>query len=119
MRYWLVHPLAPLLFFTVALSVLLATYFAVGLAPSTRFESVASLSWTLLLAFWMVADARRRKRTPCFDFGLFCYLFLPFVVPWYCFSSRGWRGAPMLVTLVGLWLLPYIVATAVWFVLYG
>jgi hypothetical protein len=119
MRQLLLHPVAPLLLFSIAMTAVLTTYLAAGLAPSTTFEIVASFSWSLLLALWIIADARRRTGIPCFDFGLFCYAFLPFVLPWYCFWSRGWRGAITLASLAGLWLVPYIVATAIWLVLYG
>jgi hypothetical protein len=115
----LVHPLTPLLLFAVTLTGLLTTYLALGLAPSTTFEFVAAFSWSLLLAFWVVTDARCRTSIPCFDFGFFCYVFLPFVVPWYCFWSRGWRGALTLVGLACLWLAPYVIASIVWLVLYA
>jgi len=113
------HPLAPLLLFSIALTALLATYLLIGFAPSTTFEITASFGWSILLAFWLVADARRRKGVPCFDFGFFCYLFLPVAVPWYCFWSRGWRGALLLATLMCFWLAPYIIASMLWLALYG
>jgi hypothetical protein len=89
------------------------------MAPSPTFQLVASFCWSLLLAFWIVADARRRNCVPCFDFGFFCYLFLPVAVPWYCFWSRGLRGAFMLITFAVLWLVPYLAATIFWVALYG
>jgi hypothetical protein len=119
MRQLLFHPLGPLLLFSMTLTALLATYLAAGLTPSTEFEIVASLSWSLLLALWVVADARRRTGIPCFDFGFYCYVFLPFVVPWYCFWSRGWRGVLTLTTIAGLWLAPFIIANVVWLAMYG
>jgi hypothetical protein len=61
------HPLAPLFLFSVALSSLLSAYLMAGFAPSATFEFAATFSWMLLLAFWLVADARRRSATPCFD----------------------------------------------------
>jgi hypothetical protein len=112
-------PLAPLFFFSLALTALLSICLVAGFAPSATFELVASISWSLLVAFWVVADARRRKCVPCYDFGMFCYLFLPWVVPWYCFWSRGWRGALTLATILCLWLAPYVVATIVWRILYS
>jgi hypothetical protein len=113
------HPFAPLVFFSVALTAMLATYLVGGFAPSPTFEMLSTLSWALLLALWVVADARRRKQIPCYDFGFFCYLFLPVLVPGYCFWSRGWRGVLTLVAIATLWLMPYIVATMVWIALYG
>ena len=119
MRQVFTHSLAPLLLYSIALTAILTTYLVAGLSPSTSFEVVASFSWSLLLAIWIVSDARRRSGIPVFDFGFYCYVFLPVVFPWYCFWSRGWRGALTLVTIGGLWLGPYVVATAVWLALYG
>jgi hypothetical protein len=119
MARFLVHPLAPLLLFSLAFSALLVTYPAVGLAPSPTFEFVASFFWSILVALWIVADARRRTGVPCFDFGFFCYLLLPIAVPWYCFWSRGWRGLLLLISIAVLWLAPYLVANVVWLALYG
>lgn len=118
MRQILVHPLMPLLIFSLTLAALLTTYLVAGSAPSATFELVAAVSWSLLLALWIVADARRRTGIPCFDFGFFCYVLLPVAVPWYCFWSRGWRGVLTLSAIVGLWLAPYIVASMVWLALY-
>jgi hypothetical protein len=87
--------------------------------PSTTFELLASVSWSLLVALWVVVDARRRACTPCFDFGFFCYVFFPVAVPWYCFWSRGWRGALTLVIILGLWFAPHIVASVAWIALSG
>ena len=111
--------LAPLVYFSMALSLFLVAYLADGDTPSERFQVIASFGWSLLLAMWLVADARRHHHTPCFDFGLFCYLFLPLMVPWYCFWSRGRRGAMTLMAIIGLWLAPHLVTAMVWGMLYG
>ena len=112
------HPLAPLLLFSVILAAVFVAYLAVGGAPSPDVQMMASFGWTLLLAMWVVADMRRRQGVPCFDFGFFCYVFLPLIVPAYCFWSRGWRGALMLGALVGLWIAPNVIAVFVWWILY-
>lgn len=94
-------------------------YVISGLAPSETFLAVAGFVWSFLLAYWIVGDARSRTGIPCFDFGFFCYLFFPIIVPGYCFWSRGWRGLLTLVFIIGIWLAPYIVAGVVWVALYG
>lgn len=111
--------MAPLILFSLLASVLFAAYPAAGFYPSPAFEAVVQLSWTLLLAYWVVVDARNGHRIPCFDFGLFCYILLPITLPWYCFWSRGWRGFFLLAALYGFGIAPYIVASTVWEVLYG
>jgi hypothetical protein len=113
MRFRLTHPLSALLLFTLVLTGLLTLYLTAGVEPSENFMQVASWSWALLLALWIVGDARRRAQTPCFDFGLFCYVFLPAAATWYCFWSRGWRGALTLIALLSFWLVPFIVASLV------
>jgi hypothetical protein len=116
---YITNPLAPLLTFSLALTALLVTYLAVGLAPSLLFELLASFCWSILVALWIVTDARRRTAVPCFDFGFFCYLFLPLAFPWYCIWSRGWRGLLTMIAIGVLWLAPYIVASLVWLAWYG
>jgi hypothetical protein len=71
----------------------------------------------LFLASWADADARRRRRVPCFDFGFFLVLALPVVLLWYVFWSRGRRGFLLLGVLLGVQCLPWLTATAVWVVL--
>jgi hypothetical protein len=112
-------PLAPLLAFSIALAAILTVSLIAGVSLSETSGLIVAFCWSLLVAFWVLADARRRGCVLCFDFGLYCYLFLPCVVPWYCFWSRGWRGALTLSAIVSLWLAPYIIATVVWQVLYG
>jgi hypothetical protein len=119
MQTLIFRPLAPLVLFSVALTTLLCISLIAGFAPSATFELVASVSWSLLVAFWVMSDARRRRCVPCYDFGMFCYVFLPWIVPWYCFWSRGRRGVLTLGTIVGLWLVPYVVAAVVWQMIYG
>ena len=118
MRHVLIHPLTPLCLFSMADAVLITTYLAAGLTPSRTFEMLALIGWSILLALWVVVDARHRKCIPCFDFGFLSYIFLPIAVPWYCFWSRGWRGFRTLILLCGLWLMPYLVVMTVWFIHY-
>lgn len=107
------HPLAPLLLFAIILTGFLTTYLVAGFAPSETFEQLAGFVWGLLVLLWIVADARRRTGVPCFDFGFICYALFPLAVPWYCFSSRGWRGAMLLLMLYALWAVPHIVANII------
>ena len=119
MRHLVVHPLTPLIAFSVVLCVLFTTYLALGLAPTDSLGMAASLCWGILFACWIVADARHRKQIPCYDFGFLCYIWLPLAVPWYCIWSRGWRGILVLIAFAGLLLAPYFVGAVVWQFLYG
>lgn len=77
------------------------------------------LGWVPLLAYWVVLDARKGHRIPCFDFGLYCYLLLPVTLPWYCIWSRGWRGVSLILLLYGITILPYLVEVMTWEFVYG
>lgn len=118
-RRLLLHPLAPLIGFSLALTAFYVGYLLAGYAPSNLFLTLTSLVWGLLLPMWVVADARRSCAVPCFDFGFLCWLALPVSLPWYCFWSRGWRGAFVLFLIAGLFFAPYLVASAVWQAMYG
>jgi len=105
------RPLAPLLVYSVVLTFFWVTYIAGGRSPTPAFEFLAAYFWAFLTVFWAVADARRRGRVPCFDFGFLCLACYPISVPWYCLWSRGWHGLLTLTLLIGLWATPVFLAT--------
>jgi hypothetical protein len=72
--------MAHLIAFSVALTAGFATYLLAGLSISPAFEGLASLGSALMLVFWVDADARRRRRVPCFDFGFLVGLLFPLSV---------------------------------------
>jgi hypothetical protein len=94
-------------------------YLRAEIVPSPTFEMVTSVSWAFLIIYWMVADARYRRKVLCFDFVFLCYVLFPLTVLWYCFWSRGWRGILTLLGLVLLFCVPYIIAIIVWNLQYG
>src|SRR4051812_26981555 len=87
----LIHPMTQLVVFAVGLTAGFTAYLIAGLAVSPSFESLASAGWVFLMVLWADADARRRRRMPCYDFGFLAYLFFPLSVAWYCLWSRGGR----------------------------
>lgn len=119
MRGAVARSLRPLVVFSVIIAITLSGYVVAGAAPSDSFEMMVAFVWAILLAWWIVRDARCRAEVPCFDFGLFCYAFLPLSVPCYCLWSRGWRGFGMLTLILAIWIAPYLVANIVWWVRYG
>ncbi len=118
MRPLLTTPAAPLAAFSLATAAFLCAFVAMRRPPTTGAEMVLALGWGLMLLLWADADARRRRRVPCFDFGLLAAVFFPVSVAWYCVWSRGWgRGLLLLLALFGLWLVPRILAVLFWMVL--
>ena len=97
--------LGEIVLLAVALGVLGPGYFVVAAA---RGQAPLMLAWfsmqyavPVALLAWIAADAKERRRTPCFDFGLFLLVLWPLSLFWYCIATRGWRG---LALAVGLYL---------------
>jgi hypothetical protein len=78
-----------------------------------------ALGMTLLIVYWIVADARRRRCVPCFDFGFLLAISLPLSLVWYAFWTRGWRGFLLLLTLLGLIYGPWVLAVIAWAVFHA
>ena len=114
----LASPLAPLAAFSLATAAVLRAHVRVAVDPTRAEEMVLSFGRALLRVFWAEADARHRRRVPCFDRGLLAFAFLPASLVCYCVSSRGWRGGLLiLLVLSGLWVAPHLVAAFLWLVL--
>lgn len=59
--------------------------------PATA-ASLASLFLACIVALWVPADARQRRRQLPYDFGSFVFVAWRALVPIYLFATRGWRG---------------------------
>jgi hypothetical protein len=103
------------LFVTLAASIATIPYLSHGFAPTSLFYELWNRLYGLTVVMWVVADARRRDRTPCYDFGFFVGLFAIVSIPWYAISSLGFlRGLLFLFFLVFLGTLPEIAADIFW-----
>jgi hypothetical protein len=97
-----------------AASAFLVAYVAAGRYPSATALRLASLGVDLGLILWIAADARLRRRTPCYDFGFLVAVFFPFSLVWYVVWSRGLKGLLTLAGLFGLAFLPWVFAGLAW-----
>jgi hypothetical protein len=97
----------------VMLSVLQCAYIWAGTAPPENVARLASIAFALACVLWIMADARKRRQTPCFDFGFLVAVFFPVSVVWYAFWSRGVRGFLLLAAMVGLMFVPWLSAIVV------
>jgi hypothetical protein len=70
---------------------------------------VAGYVMPIALVMWAMFDARRRRATPCFDFGMLLMLFWYVSIPWYLVATRGWRGWGIAVMFAALMLAPIVV----------
>lgn len=81
---------------------------ACGLAPDGEVSKRADLAFRvampLVIASWVTADARKRRRDLCYDYDSFVF-FVPFIVPIYLFQTRGVRAFLTLLSFAGIWLI--------------
>jgi hypothetical protein len=80
---------------------------------------LTSFGLTLAFVIWIMADARVRRRTPCYEFGFLVAVYFPLSLAWYVVWSRGWRALFMLTGLVALMFLPWLLAVMAWILRYG
>jgi hypothetical protein len=51
-------------------------------APPERASSILGYGVSLLVVYWIIADAWQRCCVPCFEFGYLVGIFLPFWLIW-------------------------------------
>jgi hypothetical protein len=102
-----------------AFSAFQIVYVVAGVATSEAADRLNSVGLALAFVLWVVADARRRRCVPCYDFGFLVAVFFPVSLLWYLLWSRGWRGTFLLAALFGLLLLPWLAAVIAWVLMYG
>jgi hypothetical protein len=78
---WL-HPLTSLATMTLATTLGMTADAAVVQTPSVGFRQLAGFGSIGFTVWWAVADARRRRQLPCFDFGQLCWQFFWVSIPW-------------------------------------
>jgi hypothetical protein len=93
-------------------------YAAAGTALPDSVARLTSIAYRLAFALWIMADARIRRQTPCYDFGFLVAVYFPVSLIWYAFWSRGLRGILVLAALLGLMLLPWSSAVVAWYFLH-
>ncbi len=70
----------------------------------------SSVAVPLVVALWVVADARKRGCRLCYDYDSFVYFAWLIVVPVYLIQTRGVRALLTLVWFGGMWLAAMIIA---------
>lgn len=114
-----IKPMAILVAAVAASSALLIAEVALGPPPSELVVDLTSMALGLATMLWVVADARTRRQTPCYDFGFLVAVFYPASLVWYVLWTRGWRGLITLAALIGLMILPWFSASITWIITHG
>ena len=87
----------PLLLLAAMLAIVASMYVILGQEPPQSVLTLTSTVQFLFILYWVVLDARRRRRVPCHDFGFLVVLYMPVSLVWYLVWSRGLRGLLPLV----------------------
>src|ERR1043165_2038259 len=68
--------------------------------PPERARFAGSVAFSLIMASWVIADARKRQKRLCYDYDSFVYFAWPIVVPIYLIQTRGLRALLTLLCFV-------------------
>ena len=109
MPNWLKGMVAPtLMLWLSAMAVGLAFSVAPNGEISKRADLVSRFAVPLVIASWVIADARKRGRGLCYDYDSFVFFVYPIIVPFYLFQTRGIRAFFTLLCFAGIWLIAMV-----------
>ncbi len=72
---------------------------------SAAIDFASRSAFPLILASWVMADARKRGRRLCYDYDSFVFFAWALVVPVYLFQTRGIRAFLTLLWFAGICLI--------------
>jgi len=104
----------PLLGLAAILASFASMYVVLGKVPPDEYASLAGPIQQLFIVYWVILDARHRRRIPCHDFGFLVAVFLPVSLGWYLIWTRGLKGLLLLGAFAILVVAPQFCATIVW-----
>jgi hypothetical protein len=79
-------------------------------------DLASRLAFPLVMASWVVADARKRGRRLCYDFDSFVFFIWPIIVPIYLFQTRGVRAVLTLLCFAGICVVAMLAAAVVFII---
>jgi hypothetical protein len=99
----------------VVLLLLCAGVAGVEIALNLQEETISAstdLAWAffyvVLVSVWVQRDSRGKDFEKPFDFGLFLYLFLPFLLFYYLVRTRGFEGVITYLGFLFVYWLPWL-----------
>jgi hypothetical protein len=107
--------LLPLIALAVIYSIGLSVVFLFshGLVAPQESQSLYFLIFDLLLTWWVRIDRLARRFAVPYEYDVLVYVAWPFMVPYYLYRTRGWKGILLGVGIWGLCIAPVIVAVTV------
>jgi hypothetical protein len=95
--------------YSIGLSVLMSRRFVVP----EKSNHLYFILFAALLTRWVRIDRHVRRFGVPFEFDVFVFFAWPFMVPYYLYRTRGWKGVLFGVGIWGLCIAPAIVAATV------
>ena len=103
---WLKGMVAPtLLLWLFAIAFGVASSLAPGGQMPVRANLASRVAFPIIISFWVVVDARKRRKQLCYDFDSFVFFASPIIVPVYLFQTRGVRAFLTLLCFAAIWLI--------------
>jgi hypothetical protein len=87
--------------------------FVAGVEESLFVSVLGRIAIGLSVVGWILADARRRRESICYDFDTMAFVAWPVAVPVYFVYTRRWRCLPMVGMFLALYLGSWLVGYAI------
>ncbi len=82
--------------------------------PMEKAETLWTLVFSLILAWWVYADRGARGFQLPFEFEFFVFIAWPVAVPYYLYRRRGGPGLFLGIGVWGLYMAPYVISAFVY-----
>lgn len=102
-----IYIILSLLFLCLGVSIVEVSLNLKGKELSDSAATVWAIVFIVLVAMWVQDDSRGKDFDKPFDFGLFLYLFLPFLLPYYLIKTRGFEGVVTFFGFAAIYWLPF------------
>ncbi len=118
MPKWLQGMVAPTLtlWLCVVAFFIASAAFPDGAGLPKRADLASRVAFPLVMASWVLADARKRGRRLCYDYDSFVFFAWPVVVPVYLFQTRGARAFLTLLCFACICVIAVLAAPVVIFI---
>lgn len=110
-------PTGLLYLFLLVTQIIWMFYAARGIELPPAFTILHRLGFFWIIGWWLQRDSREHGFSWVYDLGLFLYIAWPFILLYYLFKTRGWKGFIPILAVAGIYLGTYLIGLALylWF----
>jgi hypothetical protein len=105
--------LLPIVALTAIYSIGLSVSISSRLVMPEESSRLYLLLFGLFLTWWVRIDRLERRFVVPFEFDVLVWCAWPFMVPYYLYRTRGWKGILLGIAIWGLYFVPVVVAATV------